>query len=434
MKLVVVAVIGIALSFAQAAHSAAACRTGDVLAPFQQCPIYETVFIELRVSRAGELCFEPPFIARPCAPPTGPDSLSASVEGVEFSYEAEPLASGGWKLVSVSPEPPYPNHGIRARGEIPLHTIRDTVTVVATPFFRDLNGDDLAYSVEAAESLVYSSKVGDDWVSITPESFGFLTFTIRATDPGGESATQDLQVEVIGEDEDRPTIVPLFVSGSNSANGQQGLLRVINRSNVDGNLAIKANDDAGYRAAESVSLSIGAGESINVNASDLEMGNEAKGIVGAFGQGQGDWWLEVESDLDLDVLAYVRTDDGFVTNVHDVVPVDKDGHRVVFFNPGSNTNQVSRLRVVNLEAFETEVEIVGIDDSATETDPVRIAVPALGARVVTAAELEMGDDLEGSLGDGVGKWRLRIRTGGDVLVMSLLDTPAGYLANLSSTP
>ncbi len=433
MKLIIVAVIGMTLSFAQAAHSQTGCRSGDVLAPFQECTIYRTVFVKLRVNQAGELCWEPAVFGGPCAPPTGTDDGFGAVEGVEYDYEAEPLAANRWKIVSVNPEPPHPNRGVRARGEIPPRTTRDTVTIVAAPFFGDLNGDDLAYSVEAAGSLGYSSKSGDEWVSITPESVGIRTFTIRATDPGGRSAKQDVRVEVIGQ-EDGPTIVPLFVSAWNSANGQQGLLRVLNKSNVDGELVIRAYDDAGYGAAESVSLPIGAGAAINVNASDLEMGNEDKGTVGAFGHGQGDWWLEIESELELEVLAYVRTDDGFFTNAHDVVPVDDDGHRVVFFNPGSNTNQVSKLRVVNLEASETEVEIVGIDRSAAESGPVRIAIPALGARVVTAAELEMGDDLEGRLGDGAGKWRLEVRAGGNVLVMSLLETPTGHLANLSSMP
>ena len=33
--------------------------------------------------------------------------------------------------------------------------------------------------------------------------------------------------------------------------------------------------------------------------------------------------------------------------MHDVIPASGQSHRVAFFNPGSNTRQVSRLRLTN---------------------------------------------------------------------------------------
>ena len=53
------------------------------------------------------------------------------------------------------------------------------------------------------------------------------------------------------------------------------------------------------------------------------------------------------SELDLEVLAYMRTADGFLTSLHDRVPESESGYRVVTFNPGSNANQVSVLRLIN---------------------------------------------------------------------------------------
>ena len=61
----------------------------------------------------------------------------------------------------------------------------------------------------------------------------------------------------------------------------------------------------------------------------------------------GDWRLDLSSELDIDVLAYIRTTDGFLTSMHDVAPELEGEHRVAIFNPGGNPNQVSRLRLVN---------------------------------------------------------------------------------------
>ena len=40
--------------------------------------------------------------------------------------------------------------------------------------------------------------------------------------------------------------------------------------------------------------------------------------------------------------------------------------------------------------------------------------------------------MAGALGDGRGKWRLRVSTKGDIEAMSLLDLPTGHVANLST--
>ena len=44
------------------------------------------------------------------------------------------------------------------------------------------------------------------------------------------------------------------------------------------------------------------------------------------------------------------------------------------------------------------------------------------------------DCLEGSLGDGTGKWQLILTASAPVIVASLLESPTGHLSNLSATP
>ena len=134
------------------------------------------------------------------------------------------------------------------------------------------------------------------------------------------------------------------------------------------------------------------------------------------------------------VLSYARTADGFLTSLHDLAPVAEDGsHRVVFFNPGSNTRQVSKLRLMNNGDEAAAVTISGIDDRGRDSGTVTLTAPAGSALTFTSAELEAGaDGLTGSLGDGGGKWRLRVRSHAPIAVMSLLETPSGHLTNVST--
>ena len=227
--------------------------------------------------------------------------------------------------------------------------------------------------------------------------------------------------------------VPLFLSASNDL--QQGFVRVINHSDESGEVVIHAVDDSGRRFGP-VRLALDAGETKHFNSNDLETGNPGKGLAEGIGGGQGDWRLEFESDLDIEVLAYVRTADGFLTSMHDLVPEADGRHRVAIFNPGSNRSQESRLRLINSGAEDAEVAIRGLDDAgAAGAGEVCILVPAGEARMVTAPELESGhEDFAGRLGDGTGKWRLSISTSASIQAMSLLRSPTGHLTNLSTRP
>ena len=231
--------------------------------------------------------------------------------------------------------------------------------------------------------------------------------------------------------------VPLFSSASRLTHeGVQGFVRVINHASEAGEVRIDAVDDAGSQGRP-VTMSIGAGEAAHFNSGDLEIGNADKGLSGGIGAGAEDWRLALTSALDLEVLAYIRTADGFLTSMHDLVRHTEKGHRVAIFNPGKNTNQVSRLRLINPGAEAAEVTIEGIDDDGeSPASAVVLSVPARGSRTVTAEELESGEGegLSGAFGAGAGKWQLVVTADRAIEAMSLLSSSTGHLTNLSSAP
>ena len=232
-----------------------------------------------------------------------------------------------------------------------------------------------------------------------------------------------------------PQVIPLVPPASNIT--QQGFVRIVNRSNRAGTISIHAIDDSGDRVGP-VSLFLGAKATRHFNSTDLERGNAAKGLSSGVGDGEGNWRLELSSGLDFEALAYIRTGNGFVTSMHDTVVEEPRGsYRVPFFNPGSNLQQQSRLRLINSGSSDTQVSITGLDDHGMPPPEgaVRLTLPAGEARMVTARELELGDDaLTGRLGDGTGKWTLFVSTEQSIQVMNLLLSEDGNLANLSRTP
>ena len=219
---------------------------------------------------------------------------------------------------------------------------------------------------------------------------------------------------------------------------QQGFVRVINRSAESGRVRIHAVDDSGRRAGP-VTLSMSAEATTHFNSDDLEMGNPSKGLSGSTGSGQGNWRLELETDLDIEALAYIRTTDGFLTSMHDLVPSGRSEsgtlYLVPIFNPGSNRNQVSKLRLINANDSAAEVTIAGVDDrgNAAPEGAVNLTLAAGEALVLAAQELEAGGTgFRGRLGDGAGKWWLLIETSRPISVMNLLESPTGNLTNLST--
>lgn len=302
----------------------------------------------------------------------------------------------------------------------------DALSFDVKGYFQAVLGEDFDLTVDVDDATKATTEIVDGSLVVTPVLAGRVTSTVVASNPDGETETLEFVIAVRGG-----WIVPFFPSASDSM--RQGFVRVINHDAQAGSVSIVAIDDSGTRE-DPVALAIGQGQAVHFNSNDLEAGNPDKGLTGHVGSGTGDWRLVFESALDLEVLSFIRTPDGFLTAMHDIVPATAAGHHVAIFNPASNLNQVSMLRLINLGGETMEATITGVDDHGeTPGSVVRVEVPADAALLLRATELETGGPgLHGMLGDGAGKWRLRIVSEGDLIAMNLLESPEGHVTNLST--
>ena len=232
--------------------------------------------------------------------------------------------------------------------------------------------------------------------------------------------------------------LPLFVSGT--AQGQQGVLRVLSLSDEPGPVEVYAIDDSGVRSGPAT-FTLDPRAAKEFDAADLAWGNAGKGLTGGLGTLSGDVRLEIDTALRVDLLAYLRSADGTLAVLHDEVRAEAlaDGgyeYTVPIFNPAHNMAQLSRLRLINPGDQAAAVTIGGRDDAGAMAtgESVQLTLPAAGARTLTAQQLEAGDaGLMGMLGAGSGRWRLLVSSDQSIRVVSLVTSSTGQLANLSTT-
>ena len=130
---------------------------------------------------------------------------------------------------------------------------------------------------------------------------------------------------------------------SAASEGHAGVVRIESRSGVSGHVRVFAVDDAGQRM-EAGRLTLGAGAAVEFETAAMESGDAALGLAGT-GPGQGDWRLELTTELDIEARAYARSE-GFLTALHDAALVTGEVE-LPFFNPGGDARPRSVLRLAN---------------------------------------------------------------------------------------
>ena len=188
--------------------------------------------------------------------------------------------------------------------------------------------------------------------------------------------------------------VPYFPAAGGE---NEGFVRVVNRSNASGEVFIEAVDDAGVRVGPDT-LRLRARRAVHFDSSDLQNGHAAKGFAGIGPPTAGDWRLDVVSALDIEVLSYVRAEDGLVTPMHDIAREGRGSGWLPSFGVfDSADGGGSILRVVNTEAARARWTTGGYDDSGSwQAIADAFVLPGGSALTFTAEQLR--DDH--GLGDG----------------------------------
>ena len=221
--------------------------------------------------------------------------------------------------------------------------------------------------------------------------------------------------------------VPLFPSASDGE-GRRGLVRAVNRSADSAEVSIDAFD-ATDRAYERLELTLAGEASGQFDSSDLEQGNAAKGLTGSTGPGEGDWWLELSSASDIELVSYVDTASGPLSAVRGTSGVETEsGMRYEALLWGES----GEVRLLNAGGAPAEVRLSGTDDAGSSGGAVELTLAPWSARTLTATALAEGEaGLRGALGEGTGNWRLRLEADRELDVLSLVRGSGGMLSDVS---
>jgi len=332
-------------------------------------------------------------------------------------------ASGSGLAVATPPSPPVIEQvspGVAQPGA--------TITLHGQHFSADMSVLDAGTSNPLLQLLVFSDTSAQLVLSPELPVPGQLLLAFASAAGIGNTVPLPLLATAVSVQALDPADQYLWLVPPASTPAQQGFVRLSNHATFAGLVQVWAIDAHGRRSPGTATLSLGPLQSRQLNSQDLELGNPGKGVLGALGSGSGRWLLVVHTDLDLEVLGYIRTPDGFLTAVHDRNSGDGVDWWVPFFNPAQNPNQVSQLRIVNQETVAVGVEIAGIDDAGKPSlGSVIATIAPLASLQLSATELESG-----GLGNGDGKWQLRVSATGQITAQSLLLDPNGKLTNLST--
>ena len=215
--------------------------------------------------------------------------------------------------------------------------------------------------------------------------------------------------------------VPLFPSASDGE-GRRGVVRVVNGSADSAKVLIEAFD-ATDRAYERLELTLAGEASGQFDSSDLEQGNAAKGLTGSTGPGEGDWWLELSSASDIELVSYVDTASGPLSALRGTSGVETESgmrYEVLWGESGE-------VRLLNAGRELAEVRLSGVDDAGSSGGAVELTLAPWSARTLTATALAEGE----ALGAGSGSWRLRLEADRELDVLSLVRGSGGMLSDVS---
>ena len=210
-------------------------------------------------------------------------------------------------------------------------------------------------------------------------------------------------------------------------------LRLTNRGARALRADITGVDDAGASPGGIVSVEIAARASVLLTAAELEAGGS--NLLGALGDGEGQWRLDIASDGDLAVMNLVETSDGHLTNLSNATATSvpaREAHVVDSFPSSSDiSNEQGVVRIVNSTESPASIRIEPNDSTGWRYAPLTLTLGAGEAANLGTWDLELGNaakGLSGNAGPGTGgAWRLAISSDGDIEVLNYTRTANGLL-------
>ena len=133
----------------------------------------------------------------PAPPPSRPPASRRRPVALAAGIVAVAWGAAGCGPDRTSPEPGE-NRPPLAEAAIPALDLplRETASVDVAPYFRDPDGDVLAFAVRSADDGVARATISESVVTLEATRKGTVEVAVTATDPGGLAATQRLDVTV----------------------------------------------------------------------------------------------------------------------------------------------------------------------------------------------------------------------------------------------
>ena len=244
--------------------------------------------------------------------------------------------------------------------------------------------------------------------------------------------TADGTLSAIGDvvaAEDNVHRVPLFNPADSPDAASK--LRLTNRGSQALRATITGIDDTGASPGGIVSVEIASDESVLLTAAELEAGGS--NLLGALGDGEGQWRLDIASDGDLAVMNLAETSDGNLTNLSNAtattVPARK-AHVVDRFPSSSDlSNEQGVVRIVNSSESPALIRIAPNDSTGWRYAPLTLTLGANEAANLGTWDLELGNAAKGLVGNAGpgsgGAWRLAISSDSDIEVLTYTRAPNG---------
>ncbi len=257
--------------------------------------------------------------------------------GSSLSSSGDDFFNAGKVTFGIAPNVSF---GFLAGDQINLSLAGNFSSAITDVFINSTDDCNISNTIAAGTINTAGTSVAFDPIDPTVDTMGFVcllvdgvtqidasTLTVGGNFTRGTSVTNFPTCSVLPM-EFNGSVVKVFTFNPAGNTLAESFLRVSNWGTTGGLVTIEGYDDGGNPGDSTIRFVLSAGETLQLNSSDLENGNVGKGLSGAFGDGIGRWRMVVTAEFDnLRVSSLNRNrDSGTVTNLTDA---DSNGEQAL---------------------------------------------------------------------------------------------------------